>query len=203
MRSTDDCATALHYLDRIRTGTQVMAQLIEDLLSLSHVSRTELSVQTFSLRELVQRIANDLRQSEPGRTVAWSIAGDATVAGDERLIEVTLRNLLGNAWKFTSKCVTASVEFGVTQEDGETAYFVRDNGAGFDMAYADTLFAPFRRLHGAAEFPGTGIGLTTVRRIVQRHGGRVWARAAVDQGATFYFTLGKGAEHGIKTDIAG
>ena len=196
-------STALHYLDRIRAGTQIMAQLIEDLLSLSRVSRAELNIQPVSLSTLVQRIANELRQSEPGRSVAWSIAGDAAVVGDERLLGIVLRNLLGNAWKFTSKCVKACVEFGETHEDGETVYFVRDNGAGFDMAYTDKLFAPFQRLHSAAEFFGTGIGLATVRRIVQRHGGRVWAKGAVDQGATFYFTLGKGAGHDIKTDIAG
>ena len=196
-------STALHYLDRIRAGTQIMAQLIEDLLSLSRVSRAELNIQPVSLSALVQRIANELRQSEPGRSVAWSIAGDATVAGDERLLGIALQNLLGNAWKFTSKRGQARIEFGLTQQDGDAVLFVRDNGAGFDMAYTDKLFAPFQRLHSAAEFSGTGIGLATVRRIVERHGGRVWAQAAVDQGAAFYFTLGKGAEHGIKTDIAG
>ena len=196
-------STALHYLDRICAGSQIMAQLIDDLLSLSQVSRTELSFQPVGLSALAQSIADELRRNEPGRTVAWSIAGDATVTGDERLLEIALRNLLGNAWKFSAKRDQARIEFGVTQQEGDTVFFVRDNGAGFDMAYADKLFAPFQRLHGTAEFPGTGIGLATVRRIIQRHGGRVWAQATVDQGATFYFTFGKGAEHGIQTDTAG
>ena len=207
-RLLDSCrdkldSTALHYLDRICAGSQIMAQLIDDLLSLSRVSRTELSFQPVGLSALARAIADELRRSEPGRTVAWSIAGDATVTGDERLIEIALRNLLGNAWKFSAKRDQARIEFGVTQQEGDTVFFVRDNGAGFDMAYADKLFAPFQRLHGTAEFPGTGIGLATVLRIIQRHRGRVWAQAAVDQGATFYFTLGKGAEHGNQTDTAG
>ena len=196
-------ASAVHYLDRIRAGTQIMAQLIEDMLNLSRISRTQLKIQRVNLGALAQRVANELQQSEPQRSVELSIVSDANVQGDERLLEIALRNLLGNAWKFTSKRDHARIEFGVTQQDGATVYFVRDNGAGFDMAYADKLFAPFQRLHSAAEFPGTGIGLVTVRRILQRHDGRIWAEAAVDQGAAFYFTFGKGAEHGIKTDIAG
>ncbi|MGH2524756.1 MAG: sensor histidine kinase, partial [Anaerolineales bacterium] len=114
----------------------------------------------------------------------------AVVTGDARLLRVMLENLLGNAWKFTGKRPQARIEFGVAQRDGARVYFVRDNGAGFDMAYADKLFGAFQRLHGAHEFPGTGIGLATVQRIVQRHGGRLWAEAGVEQGATFNFTLG-------------
>jgi len=196
-------ASAVHYLDRIRAGTQIMAHLIDDLLDLSRVSRTKLNIQPVNLGAVAQRIATELQRDEPQRRIALSIVKDGSVHGDERLLEIALRNLLGNAWKFSAKREHARVEFGVTRQDGNTIFFVRDNGAGFDMAYADKLFAPFQRLHSAVEFPGTGIGLATVRRILQRHGGRIWAEAAMDQGATFYFTVGKGAEHGIKTDIAG
>jgi signal transduction histidine kinase len=207
-RLLDSCrdkldASAVHYLDRIRAGTRLMAQLIDDLLNLSRVSRTKLNIQPVNLSALAQRIAAEMQLGEPQRGVELSIVIDANVQGDERLIEIALRNLLGNAWKFTSKRDHARIEFGVTRQDGDTVFFVRDNGAGFDMAYADKLFAPFQRLHSAAEFPGTGIGLVTVQRILQRHGGRIWAEAAMGQGATFYFTFGKGAEHGSKTDTAG
>lgn len=194
---------AAHYLDRIRAGTQVMAQLIEDLLSLSRVSRTKLHIQPVNLSALARRITNELRESAPQRTVEWFIADGATVEGDERLLEIVLHNLLGNAWKFSLKRDQARIEFGMMRQDDEAVYFVRDNGAGFDMAYSDKLFAPFQRLHSAAEFPGTGIGLVTVRRIIHRHGGRIWAEAATDQGATIYFTFGRGGNHVNATDTAG
>ncbi|HET7152177.1 MAG TPA: ATP-binding protein [Candidatus Kapabacteria bacterium] len=192
--------TALHYLERIRAGTKVMAQLIEDLLSLSRISRFELNIQPVDISAMSRRIAGELQETEPERVVAWSIADDIIVEGDERLLAIVLQNLLGNAWKFTSKTAEPRIEFGATLQKGEMVYFVRDNGTGFDMAYADKLFAPFQRLHNGAEFPGTGIGLVTVRRIIQRHGGEVWVYAEVDKGATFYFTFGKGVEHELGTD---
>lgn len=195
--------SAAHYLDRIRAGTRTMSQLIDDLLNLSRVSRSKLNIQPVSLGTLAQRIVAEMQRGEPQRSVDFSIDIDTLVQGDERLLEIALRNLLGNAWKFTSKRDYARIEFGVTRQDSDTVFFVRDNGAGFDMAYADKLFAPFQRLHSAAEFPGTGIGLVTVQRIMHRHGGHIWAEAATDGGAAFYFTFGKGAEHGSKTDTAG
>jgi PAS domain S-box-containing protein len=175
------------YLRRIRAGAQQMGQLIDDLLNLSRVSRGPLEREPVNLSSLASTIVNDLRDQEPGRTVDITIAPDIQAHCDARLIRVVLTNLIGNAWKFTGKQERACLEFGAT--DG-AAYFVRDNGAGFDMAYASQLFAPFQRLHQVSEFAGTGIGLATVQRIILRHGGRIWAESAVGQGATFYFTLG-------------
>jgi light-regulated signal transduction histidine kinase (bacteriophytochrome) len=137
----------------------------------------------------VKSIANALQASEPERQVTFTIANDVVVQGDEGLLRVALENLLNNAWKFSSKQPQAHIEFGVTDQGEHVVYFVRDNGAGFDMAYANKLFGPFQRLHSINEFPGTGIGLATVQRIMHRHGGRIRAEAAVSEGATFYFTL--------------
>ncbi len=130
-----------------------------------------------------------MKESQPDRDMTFQVAPDVTAAGDEQLIKVALQNLLGNAVKYTSKTEKARIEFGVTNGEGRDVYFVRDNGAGFDMSYVDKLFAPFQRAHGAAEFEGTGIGLATVQRIINRHMGKVWAEAEVDKGATFFFTL--------------
>jgi light-regulated signal transduction histidine kinase (bacteriophytochrome) len=130
-----------------------------------------------------------LREQDPERHVAIRIAEDLKADGDPQLLRVVLENLLGNAWKYTSKQPEATIEFGLSRENGDTSYFVRDDGVGFDMQYADKLFAPFQRLHGMTEFPGTGVGLATVQRIIHRHGGRVWVQAEVNKGATVYFTL--------------
>jgi len=194
---------ATHYLNRIRAGTRVMAQLIDDLLGLSQVSLTSLRIQRVDLSDIVRQVAGDLRQNNPERNVDLSIAEGVRVVGDARLLEIAMQNLLGNAWKFSANRADARIAFGQTQQGGETVCFVRDNGAGFDMAYADKLFAPFQRLHNTAEFPGTGIGLVTVHRIIRRHGGRVWIEAAVDQGTTVFFTLGNGDDDARETDTAG
>ena len=183
-------ATGTDYLNRIRSGTRRMAELIDDLLNLSRVSRSAMKRAPVSLSAMAESILRDLQQADPERSVNIEIAHDVTADGDERLLRVALENLLGNAWKFTGKCEQPIVQFGILQHNGTPSYFVRDNGAGFDMAYADKLFGPFQRLHAMTEFNGTGIGLATVQRIVHRHGGRVWAEAEVEKGATFYFTLG-------------
>ena len=178
-----------HYLQRIKAGTARMGQLIEDLLNLSRISRLELLWREVDLSALADQVVQDLQQRDPERKVTVSIWDDITVQADQRLLRVALENLLGNAWKFTGKTGEARIEFGMLQEGERRIIFVRDNGAGFDMAYADKLFGAFQRLHGMHEFPGTGIGLATVQRIVMRHGGRIWCQAAPGKGATFFFTL--------------
>jgi light-regulated signal transduction histidine kinase (bacteriophytochrome) len=165
-----------------------MDELIEGLLKLSRVGRSELSRKPVDLSALALAIVDELRKSEPKRKVQWSIAPDLQANGDESLLRLVLDNLLRNAWKFTAKKPKPQIEFGFTDQP-QPAFFVRDNGAGFDMNFADKLFGVFQRLHPATDFPGTGIGLATVQRIVNRHGGRVWASAAVNQGATFFFSL--------------
>ena len=177
------------YLTRVRAASQKMGQLIDDLLNLSRMTRTEMRREVVDLSALAKAAAAELQNREPGRQAEFVIAEGMEVNGDKRLLMVVLENLLGNAWKFTEKHPRARIECGVTQVNGKPAYFVRDDGAGFDMAYADKLFGAFQRLHGTTEFPGTGIGLATVQRIIHRHGGQVWAEGAVEQGATFYFTL--------------
>ncbi len=178
------------YLHRIRGATHRMTDLIDALLDLSRVARAELHWQTVDLTALGESIAAELRQTQSDRRVGFVIADGLTASGDARLLRVVLENLLGNAWKFTAKQPQARIEVGsLTQPDGTWVLFVRDNGAGFDMTYADKLFGAFQRLHRMSEFHGTGIGLATVQRIIHRHGGRIWAEGAVDKGATFYFTL--------------
>lgn len=177
------------YLQRIRRATMRMAQLIDDLLNLARVSRTQLSRERVDLTSVAREVAAELRQREPQRQVEVAVASGAEAEGDPRLLRVVLENLLGNAWKFTGKRATARIEFGVDGGVNRRTFYVRDNGAGFDMAFAGKLFGPFQRLHAMDEFAGTGIGLATVQRIVQRHGGRVWARSAVGEGATFFFSL--------------
>ena len=177
------------YLNRVRAASLRLAQLTDDLLNLSRVTRSEMRHDTVNLSEMAQAVVAELRQRQPERQVEFVVAEGMVARGDTRLIQVVLDNLLGNAWKFTQKRPQSRIEFGAMQHDGETAYFVRDNGAGFDMTYADKLFLPFQRLHAVTEFEGTGIGLATVQRIVRRHGGNAWAEGAVGQGATFYFTL--------------
>jgi light-regulated signal transduction histidine kinase (bacteriophytochrome) len=184
--------TGRGYLDRVRLSSQRMAELIDGLLGLSRVTRVQLNRQRIDLSAIAESIVNGLREAEPEREVAVVIQPGMTAQGDPRLITAALENLLRNAWKFTGKHGTARIEFGLTQDGaGAPAFFVRDDGAGFDMAFQDKLFGPFQRLHGMTEFEGTGIGLATVQRIVQRHGGRIWAEAEVERGATFYFTLGQ------------
>ena len=189
-------ANARNYLGRIRAGTQRMGMLIDDLLNLARVTRAEMHRETIDLTKMAGDIARDLQGAEPSRQVALKIDDSLTANGDHRLVRVALQNLLGNAWKFTSKRADAHVEFGALSSNANRAYFVRDNGAGFDQAYAARLFGAFQRLHSMEEFPGTGIGLATVQRIVHRHGGKVWAEGAVNQGATVYFTLGAGHNTG-------
>jgi light-regulated signal transduction histidine kinase (bacteriophytochrome) len=154
------------------------------------VSRGSLERDHFDLGEMAQQVVDSLRQHEPERKVEVSIWPGMQVDADPRLVRAALENLIGNAWKFSSRTENASISVGVMREDGREVFHVRDNGAGFSMEYAAKLFAPFQRLHAADEFPGTGIGLATVQRIVVRHGGRIWADAKPGQGAAFYFTLG-------------
>ncbi len=178
------------YLQRIRAAAQRMAQLIDDLLNLSRVTRSDMHRGRVNLSGLAKAITTELQQAHPDQVVACIIAPGLIAEGDAHLLRIVLENLFSNAWKFTSRHPRAHIEFGsMRQPDGGQAYFIRDDGAGFDMAYADKLFGAFQRLHGMTEFPGTGIGLATVQRIIQRHGGRVWAEAAPEKGATFYFTL--------------
>jgi PAS domain S-box-containing protein len=177
------------YFDRIRHNVGRMGMLIDDLLRLSRVSRSEMQYSVVNLSTLVQDHLHELQVAEPERQVARVIAPEAIVLADLALMRVVISNLLQNAWKFTSHHATARIEFGVVQREGQLIYFVQDDGAGFDMVYAKMLFGVFQRLHNTNEFPGTGIGLATVQRIIHRHGGQIWAEAAVEQGATLYFTL--------------
>jgi two-component system sensor histidine kinase/response regulator len=179
------------FLSRVREASQHMSQLIDDVLYLSKVTRAELREQEVDLSGLATVILERLVEAEPGRTVDLKIRPGVVVTGDGQLLKIALTNLLENAWKFTGTQPDARIEFGVTYLAGEPTYFVRDNGAGFDMTYAERLFGPFQRLHAQHEFPGSGIGLATVQRIIHRHGGRVWAEGTVGRGATFYFTLGR------------
>ena len=180
---------AHRHIERIRTATQRMGTLIDDLLTLSKVSHGEMTREPVDLSEIATRIAAELARTAPARSVRLTIAPGMRAVGDARLLRIVLQNLLDNAWKFTSRSVDPQIVVGQTTDRDCAVYFVRDNGAGFEAAYADKLFAPFQRLHTPSEFPGTGIGLATVRRIVQRHGGRIWAEGAPDEGACFSFTL--------------
>ena len=180
------------YLDRIRAAARTMAFLVDGLLSLARLNRQELTVSPVDLSALARRVAADLTSLEPGRTIRLIVRDGLIADGDPRLLHVLLENLIGNALKFTSSRPEATIEVGCTDRDGERVFFVKDDGVGFDMAYASKLFLPFQRLHSASDFPGTGIGLATVHRIVARHGGRIWPESAPDAGATFSFTLGGG-----------
>jgi light-regulated signal transduction histidine kinase (bacteriophytochrome) len=185
-------AEARGYIERIRNATQRMGQIIDDLLLLSRVARTELRRESVDLSAVAREVDAALRAAEPGRNVAFEVTDGLHAQADERLVRLLLENLLGNAWKYTSRCARAHVSFGSGEGRGEPAFCVHDDGAGFDMAYAHKLFGAFQRLHSSSEFPGSGIGLATVARIVERHGGRVWAEGEVGKGATFSFTLGQG-----------
>lgn len=177
------------YLERVRASAQRMAVLIDDLLNLSRVTRTQLQPKFINFSQMTEEIAQSLRESQPERIVTFEITPDLMVEGDPHLLRIVLENLLSNAWKFTSKREKTIIEFGQKPHVKERTFYVRDNGVGFDMAYADKLFGVFQRLHSISEFPGTGVGLATVQRIVAIHGGRIWAESAEGQGATFYFTL--------------
>jgi len=181
-----------HYLKYIRESAQQMALLIDDLLKLSRVTRGEFQREQIDLTGIARAVAARLRKTQPARRVDFAIADGLVDKGDARLLAIALENLIGNAWKYSCKRVDARIEVGATVSRGRRAYFVRDNGAGFDMEYADKLFGVFQRLHSDKEFEGTGIGLATVQRIIRRHGGDIWADAKVDQGATFLFTLSGG-----------
>jgi PAS domain S-box-containing protein len=176
-------------LHRIRAASQRMGQLIDGLLELSRLTRSEMLRETVDLSALAREIAEELRVAAPKREVDFVIADGLTTEGDPRMVRIVLANLLGNAWKFTARRPRATIEFGRSVEDDAEVFFVRDNGAGFDMKYSQKLFGAFQRLHLPADFAGHGIGLATVKRIVSRHGGRAWAQAAADVGATFYFTF--------------
>ena len=182
-------ASGRDYLMRVRNAAQRMGMLIDDLLKLARVTRTEINRDDVDMGALARDIALTLRENTPLRAAEIRIADGLNAHADARLLRIALENLLGNAWKFTAQQDPARIEFGETWQDGERAYFVRDNGVGFDMAYAGRLFGAFQRLHQDGQFPGTGIGLATVQRIIRRHGGRVWAEAEAGKGATFYFTI--------------
>ncbi|OGQ14021.1 MAG: hypothetical protein A2026_14785 [Deltaproteobacteria bacterium RBG_19FT_COMBO_46_12] len=177
------------YLCYIYEASQRLINLIEDLLRLSKVSQGVIKVKKVDLSSLVKSIIGKLRETHAERQVEFIVKEDLTAKGDERLLGIALENLFRNAWKFTSKSQKAKIEFGLIQGESGPAYFVRDNGCGFDMASVDKLFKPFQRLHSVEEFPGTGVGLSTVKRIIHRHGGHIWAESVPDKGATFFFSL--------------
>jgi signal transduction histidine kinase len=183
--------TGRKFFDRVRQSSREMTQLIDDVLYLSKVTRAEVREHEVDLSGLVLLLLDRIRETEPDRAVEMKVRPGVIVVGDGQLLRIAMENLLDNAWKFTSRQPEGRIEFGMSQIGGEPTYFVRDNGAGFDMAYVDRLFGPFQRLHLASEFPGSGIGLATVQRIIHRHGGKVWAEGMVGQGATFHFTLGR------------
>jgi len=183
--------TAQSYLDCIVRAGRKMESLIEALLNLSRIARQELSLSSVGLSQMALQCADSLKESDPGRRVVFKIADQMSVHADHALLKAAIGNLLGNAWKYTGKKDCATIEFGRSQDGDATVYYVRDDGAGFDTRFADRLFGPFQRMHTDEEFEGVGIGLATVQRIIHLHGGRIWAEAQVDAGATFFFTLSK------------
>jgi light-regulated signal transduction histidine kinase (bacteriophytochrome) len=182
---------AREHLDRIRAATQRMGRLIDDIIGLSKVSRAEMKFERIDVTDLVAQIVAELRRQTPAREVEVLIRPGMSTTGDPQLVRVAFQNLIENAWKFTSRRPRGTIDVGISRdENGASAFYVGDNGAGFDPAYAGKLFGPFQRLHTSDEFPGTGIGLATVLRIAHRHGGHAWAEGETNQGACFYFTLG-------------
>ncbi len=177
------------YLQRVRAGSQRMSQLIDDMLKLSRLTRAELSRDDVDISAIAQEIAAELSRAQPDREVEFVIASSLRAYGDSRLLRIVIENLFNNAFKFTRPHPGARIEFGVMEDDGKSVYFVRDDGVGFNMAYADKLFGAFQRLHDTRDFPGTGIGLATVQRVIHRHGGKIWAEGEMEKGASFYFTL--------------
>jgi light-regulated signal transduction histidine kinase (bacteriophytochrome) len=181
--------TGKSFLDRVRKATQRMGLLIDDMLKLSRITQAEIKRGAVDLSGMVREITEAHQKSNPDRAVDVTIQDGVMVQGDQYLIKIAMENLVGNAFKFTGKEAHPRIEFGAVNKDGETCYFIGDNGAGFDMTYVGKLFGAFHRLHASDEFPGTGVGLATVQRIIHRHGGQVWAEGEVGKGATFYFTL--------------
>ncbi|HUK99253.1 MAG TPA: ATP-binding protein [Nitrospirota bacterium] len=181
--------TGKDHIRRVQAGAEKMNNLIDALLNLSRFARSELTRSKVYLSTLGKTVADELTKTQPERRVEFTIADNMMAMGDQNMLKAAIANLFGNAWKFTEKRPVAKIEFGTTQIDGKDAYFVRDNGAGFDMKFSDKLYMPFQRLHTESEFPGLGIGLTIVQRVIHRHGGHVWAEGEIDKGATFYFTL--------------
>ncbi len=183
-------ATGKDYLQRVNAATMRMNQLVDAMLNMARLTRGELHEKTVDLSSLVQTAAHDLQKQDPHRQVKFLIAEQVKARADQDMLMIVLQNLLDNSWKFTSRHPDATIEFGVKKMNGKTIYFVRDDGAGFDMQYAENLFMPFTRYHSELVFPGLGIGLAIADRIIMRHGGRMWAEAEVEKGATFFFTLG-------------
>ena len=181
--------TGKNYLNRIRKASQTMSQLTEDILKLSRITRAEMHKGKVNLSEMTASIANELKASQPERQAEFIIAPDIIVNGDKALLEILLRNLLENSWKYTGKCPDTRIETGVNRQDGKMVYFIKDNGIGFEMKYYDKLFQPFQRLHTSKDYPGTGIGLATAARVIHRHSGKIWAESEIGKGTTFYFTL--------------
>ncbi len=181
--------TGGHYLKRIRAGSQRMGTLIDDILQLSRITRHDIRYEEVNLTKMANQIVKELQETESERQVDIKVQEGLTAEGDPRLLNIMLENLLGNAWKFSAKQERAQIRFGTTDKDGEQVFFVKDNGVGFDMKYTDKLFGAFQRLHTQDEFDGTGIGLATVKKVINRHGEKVWATGEVNKGATFYFTL--------------
>lgn len=189
-----DCGEQLsskgkEHLQRVCAATHRMGVLIDDLLNLSRITRAEMNFEMVDLSQLAYDIARELRAEDPGRKAEFLIANGLRAKGDPHLVHVALQNLIGNSWKFASKQELTRIEIGRKDSNGSSSFYITDNGAGFDPAHAERLFGAFQRLHSFSEFPGTGIGLATVQRIIHRHGGKIWAKAEVDRGATFYFTL--------------
>ncbi len=182
-------ATGQKYLNYIRESTQKMGKLIDDLLNLSRLGRAPLEKNTVNLSDIATSVLREIHERDPQRSVETIIAPDLEASADHNLLKIVLENLLGNAWKFTAKQPNARIEFGIDHSDNKVIFYVRDNGAGFDMAHSNKLFRAFQRLHTAQEFEGTGVGLATVRRIIHRHGGTLWATGEPNRGATFFFTL--------------
>jgi signal transduction histidine kinase len=178
------------YLNHIRSGAQRMGQIIDDLLNLSRITRTELNHHQIDLSKLAKDAIEHLSQQEPGRKVEVFIQEGASASGDLGLLRLVVDNLISNAWKFTAKSIAARIEFGAKRDGGKTIYFVRDNGIGFDMTYVEKLFGAFQRLHSVEDYAGTGVGLATAKRIIERHNGRIWAESVVGKGTTFYFSVG-------------
>ncbi len=180
---------AKNYLCRIRAATERMGELIDNLLQLMRLTRAEMKHREVDLSKIARHVAAKLHANDPHRSVAWTITPDLITQGDQHLLRVVMENLLSNAWKFTATVPMAQIGFGVTQQDGQTVFFVRDNGVGFDMNYAGKLFGVFQRMHNLRDYEGTGMGLAIVQRIIQRHGGKIWAESTIGSGATFFFTL--------------
>jgi len=176
-------------LSRILSATEKMGRLIDDLLNLSRLTRTEMSREHLNLSRMVRKIAQAKESAYPERKVTFVIKDDLFAEGDSRLLAVALENLIENAWKFTGKSKSPRIEFGSVEKEGEKIFFIKDNGTGFDMTYAGKLFQPFQRLHAMDEFPGTGIGLATVKRVIERHSGRVWIEGELGKGTTVWFVV--------------